>query len=208
MRKVLAMVFMSLDGVAEFPIYDSETGANRDESDQPMWTPQMPTIDTLILGRIAYEKWYSFWPARRLDPECTQWEAKFSLFCDQAEKLVVSKTLRKADWTNSRIVSGEIGEEIARLKSLPGRDIALGGGPRILQSFLRLGLLDELLIEMFPSLLGRGKPLFHVAYDPESPGDFVPAGSPGRRDFKLIEATPREDGTVFLHYQRFPARGT
>lgn len=206
MRKVLAIVFMSLDGVAEFPIYevDPPAGSVEEEEEDPMWKPRMASIDTLILGRIAYEKWYAYWPARRADPTCSEWQSAFSLFADRAEKLVVSKTLRNADWPNSRIVSGDIAEEVTRLKTLPGKDIALGGGPRILQSFLERGLVDELLIEMFPSLLGRGKPLFHVLADPEHPGDFVPSGAVGRRDFKLVDAKPLRDGTVFLHYRRVP----
>jgi len=206
MRKVVAMVFMTLDGVAEFPIYDPPAGTPPEEEKDPMWTPRMAAIDTLLLGRIAYETWYGFWPARRDQPDSNEWEKAFSLFADRIEKLVVSRTLRTADWTNSRIVRGDVGEEIARLKALPGGDIALGGGPRLLQSFLERGLVDELLLEVFPSLLGRGKPLFHVVDDPDNPGDFVPPGTPGRRDFTLAEAKPLRDGTVFLHYRRVPAK--
>ena len=206
MRKVLAMVFMTIDGVAEFPLYDTPSGPGPEEDEDPMWKPRIESFDTLILGRVAYEKWYGFWPARRKQPDCNEWERAFSLFADRAEKLVVSRTLRSADWTNSRIVSGDIGDEVARIKALPGKDIALGGGPRILQAFLDRGLVDELLIAMFPSLLGRGKPLFHVVDDPDNPGDFVPPGAPGRRDFTLVEAKPLKDGTVFLHYRQAPTR--
>lgn len=204
MRKVLAMMFMTLDGVAEFPLYGKEDDAGTGEQEDPMWEPRRESIDTLILGRVAYEKWYGHWPARKDAPDAGEWERAFSRFCDRADKLVISRTLRKADWTNSRVFGGDIGVEMARLKSLPGKDIALGGGPRLLQAFLERGLVDELLINMFPSLLGRGKPLFHVVDDPENPGDFVPMGAPGRQDFQVVEAKRLPDGAVFLHFRRAP----
>ncbi len=59
MRKVVAVMFMTLDGVAEFPVYPPETGAAADEEEDPMWTPRMDSIDTLLLGRVAYTKWYA-----------------------------------------------------------------------------------------------------------------------------------------------------
>jgi hypothetical protein len=103
---------------------------------------------------------------------------------------VFSKTLKSANWPKSRIVRGDLGEEIVRLKSLPGKDIVLGGGPRLAQSFLERELADELYIEMFPSIVGRGKPLFCVAGNPDHSEDVVPQGAPGRHDFTLIEARP------------------
>jgi len=204
MRKVLAMVFMTLDGVAEFPLYGTEEDPVSGDQEDPMWQPRMASIDTLLLGRVAYEKWYGHWPARKDAPDAGEWERGFARFADGANKLVFSRTLRTADWANSTVVGGDLVEEMARLRSLPGKDIALGGGPRLLQSFLERGLVDELLLTVFPSLLGRGKPLFHVVDDPENPGDFVPMGAPGRRDFRVVEAKPLPDGTVFLHYRRAP----
>ncbi|MCI4327934.1 MAG: dihydrofolate reductase family protein [Thermoplasmata archaeon] len=201
MRKVYAMMFMTLDGVAEFPDYDPEPESGPSESEEPMWSPRMGSIDTLLLGRVAYEKWYSYWPAKAKDPEANAWQKTFSEFCDRSEKLVVSKSLRKVDWPNSRIVLGDIGDEIARVRALPGKDIALGGGPRLLQTFLDRRLVDELRIEVFPSLVGRGKPMFHVVDDPDNPEDVVPVGAAGRRDFQLFTTKHLKGGTVFLHYR-------
>lgn len=205
MRKVVAVMFMTLDGVAEFPVYPPETGAAADEEEDPMWTPRMDSIDTLLLGRVAYTKWYAYWPARKRDPDSNDFQKSFAAFADRAEKLVFSTTLKKVEWPHSRIVSGDAGKEIARLKSLPGKDIALGGGPRLLQSFLAQGLVDELVIAMFPSVVGKGKPFFHVVSNPENPEDRVPLGAPGRQDFELVESKPMNDGTLFLHYRKRPA---
>jgi len=204
MRKVVAVMFMSLDGVAEFPLYEEDPGTP--EEPDPMWVPRMETFDTLILGRVAYEKWLQYWPARKDDPEASKFQRDFSAFCDRSEKLVVSKTLKRADWTNSRIVAGDLREEVERLRSKPGRDIVIGGGPRVLQAFLERGLVDELVIAMFPTLLGEGKPFFHVNWKPDSPRDMVPVGAPGRQDFQLVESQALRDGTLYLHYRRAPSR--
>jgi dihydrofolate reductase len=202
MRKVLIVMFMTIDGVAEFPAYEGETPSSDDAPDDSMWTPLFGSIDTLLLGRQSYRMWADYWPHRKEMAASTPFEKQFSRFADAAEKVVFSKTLPRADWPNSRIVRGDIGEEIARMKRLPGKDMALGGGPKLAQSFLALDLADEVLLEVFPSIVGSGKPFFHVVSDPEHAEDVVPLGAPGRHDFRLIETRPRKDGTVFLHYAR------
>jgi dihydrofolate reductase len=201
MRRVSVFMFMSLDGVAEFPDYPDDSS-----QDDPMWEPRMDSIDTIFLGRRSYEKWFEHWPRQKDEPSSSEWAKNFSRFCDRCTKVVFSKTLRDAKWQNTIIASGELREEVARLRAQPGKDIALGGGPRLLQSFLDLDLADELRLEMFPSLLSSGKPLFRVAGDPDHDTDFVPVGAPGRHDFKLLEATPFANGTLFLRYERASAQ--
>jgi RibD C-terminal domain len=82
--------------------------------------------------------------------------------------------------------------------------MVLGGGPRLYQEFLRLGLVDELRLVVYPSVVGRGKPLFDVERLPDNPEDRIPLGAPLRHDFGLTEARPLKGGggAVFLHYTR------
>jgi dihydrofolate reductase len=209
MRKVLMTMYMTLDGVAEWPEYEDAPAADSEEEDQPLWSARMASIDTLLLGRQTYLKWASYWPARKDDPSSSPFMKAFSRFADRAEKVVFSKTLPSVEWANSRIVRGDVGEEITRLKSLPGKDMAVLG-PRLAQSFLDRDLVDELFLEVYRSLVGKGKPLFHVVPNPDNPEDRVPLGAPGRHDFTLAEAKPLKDGTVFLHYRRAdrPPTGT
>jgi dihydrofolate reductase len=201
MRKVLILMFMTLDGVAEFPDYVEDADSNAAAEGPVMWNSRMDSTDTLLLGRQTYEKWAAYWPGQQNDPSATPFQKKFSRFADRMEKVVFSKTLKSADWPKSRIVRGDIGEEIHRLKSLPGKDIVLGGGPRLAQSFLERDLADELFITMYPSIVGRGKPFFRVAGNPDHDEDVVPLGAPGRHDFKLIEAPPQRR-SILLHYAR------
>jgi dihydrofolate reductase len=192
-------MYMTLDGIAEFPVYE---GVQDDGSDDPMWTPRMGNIDTLLLGATAYQKWFAFWPSRKSDPTAIPWEAEYSRFTDRVEKVVFSKSLEKADWPNSRIFRGDPAEEVARLKSRPGKDIALGGGPRLAQSFLAEGLVDEMFLSIFPSIVGKGKPLFRVSQEPDNPRDMIKEGTPGRHDFRLLESKQLKDGTLFVHYEK------
>ena len=200
MRKIQVFMFASLDGIAEFPDYPDDTS-----TEDPMWESRMSSIDTLILGRRSYEKWFEFWPRQKNEPSAGAWQKNFSRFCDQCTKIVFSKTLREAKWQNTVIVHGDVTQEVARLKALPGKNIAFGGGPKLFQSFLEHELADEILLEVFPSILGSGKPLFRVHGDPDHDPDSVPVGAPGRHDFRLVEVKPMTNGTVFLHYERGPA---
>jgi len=201
MRKVLMMMHMTLDGVAEVPDYGGEPNSAPEEPDDPMWDSLMESIDTLLLGRRTYELWAGFWPDKKSDSTASAWMKKFSRFADNAEKVVFSKTLASADWPNSRIVRGDFAREVARLKDQPGKDMSVGG-PLLAQSFLAAGLVDELLLEIYPSIVGRGKPLFRVVGDPYHLEDIIPLGAAGRRDFHLVESRALRDGTLFVHYRR------
>ena len=202
MRKVQMMMFMTIDGQAQFPLY---SGPPYDApEDELMWTPHWDKIDTIILGRNSYEKWAQHWPKRLADPKAGEWEKDFARFSGRAKKVVFSKSLRDPTWENTEIVRGTPREELARLRSQKGGNIALGGGPRIAQSFLADDLVDEMLILVTPSIVGQGKHLFRTADDPDFAEDRIPEGAPGRHDFILREARGLKDATVFLHYERRP----
>jgi dihydrofolate reductase len=203
-RKVLAVMQMTIDGVGEWPAYRDAD----DDDDSDYWETfhggYWNSSDTLLLGRRTYEKWSGFWPEVRKKPDANKYVRQFSEFADRAEKIVFSRTLKSAPWEKSRIVAGEIPKEIARLKSQSGQDLLLGGGPRLVQEFIRLGQVDELRLAVAPSVVGRGKPVFDVDRTPDNPEDRIPLGAPLRHDFRLVEARPLKGsgGVVFLHYTR------
>jgi dihydrofolate reductase len=202
MRKVLVPMFLTLDGVAEMPDYVEVHDADSPDEGPPMWTGRLESTDTLLLGRLTYERWAGFWPPVKNDPSAGKFMQEFSRFADRVEKVVFSKSLSSADWPNSRIVRADLGDEVSRLKSLPGKDIVVGGGPRLAQSLLDRELADELLLTILPSIVGGGKPAFRVKADPDHSDDLIPRGAPGRHDFRLIEALPERSGAILLHYAR------
>lgn len=200
MRKLQILMFMTIDGTAELPDYGEESDPHAADEGPPMWASRKDSSDTLLLGRRTYEKWAAFWPRWKDEPSAGKFMQEFSRYADRMEKVVFSKTLTSADWPNSRIVRGDLAAEVLRLKSLPGKDIVLGGGPRLAQSLLERDFADELFITVLPSIVGSGKPLFRMLGDPDHDEDVIPLGAPGRHDFKLVEALAQKDGTALLHY--------
>lgn len=192
-------MFMTIDGQAQFPVYTEAPFT--DAVDDPMWKPRLGSIDTILLGGVSYPRWASYWPQKKDDPKASEWQREFSDFANRAQKIVFSRTLQKSLWDNTEIVRGTPVEELARLRAKDGGNIALGGGPRLAQSFLADDLVDEMMIEIQPSIVGRGKPLFKTLDEPEYVEDVIPVGSAGRHDFLLREAKGLKDGTVFLRYE-------
>jgi dihydrofolate reductase len=91
-------------------------------------------VGTHIMGRVTYESMAEFWP---------KFDNPVAKAMNDTPKVVFSKTLGSANWSESRIASGDTAEEIARLKAEPGGDIVAHGGVRFARSLIRLGLVDE-----------------------------------------------------------------
>ena len=150
MRRIVAGLFMSLDGVVEAPeqwnapYFNEEVGA--------MVGSQMAAADTMLLGRVTYEEFAGYWADKGSD-------VPFADFINGAPKLVASTTLDGVDWRNSTLIEGDVAEELARLKGQSGRDIAISGSGTLVRSLLRDGLLDELRLLVYPVVVGRGKRL-------------------------------------------------
>jgi dihydrofolate reductase len=193
---------MTIDGVAEWPDYPEESDEDGSDFWEAMYASYWDSVDTLLLGRQTYLKWSSFWPQVRKKQDAGKYPRRFSAFTDRVEKIVFSRTLRSTTWEKSRVIRGDISKEMNRLKSQSGGNMLLGGGPRLAQECLRLGLIDELRLTVYPSVVGRGKPLFNVDRLPDNPDDRVSMGAPLRHDFRLVEARPLKSagGAVFLHY--------
>jgi dihydrofolate reductase len=79
---------------------------------------------------------------------------------NEIPKVVFSKTLQTADWGESRIARGELGEEIAALKREPGNDLMAHGGATFAPALSRAGLVDEYRLVIQPAALGAGLRLF------------------------------------------------
>jgi dihydrofolate reductase len=178
MRKIVAGLFISLDGVIEapdqwhFPYFNDEMGEAVGS--------QMAASDTMLLGRVTYQEFAGYWPHQTSDVEGAD-------FMNNTPKLVVSTTLDTVEWQNSTLIKGNVVEELTRLKQQPGKDIAITGSATLVRSLLRDGLLDELRLLVHPIVVGRGKRLF------EDGGDQQP--------LQLVDAQTFSTGVLYLTYQ-------
>jgi dihydrofolate reductase len=156
MRKIVAGLFISLNGVVESP-EQWQTPYFNDEMGQAVGS-QMAEADTLLLGRRTYEEFAQFWPNQ---PSGTP-------FADQINsmpKLVASTTLGELQWQNSTLLGGDVAAELTKLKQQPARNINIAGSPTLVGSLLRDGLLDELRLLVCPILVAGRKHLFEDGND-------------------------------------------
>jgi dihydrofolate reductase len=105
---------------------------------------------------------------------------------NEMPKLVISRTLERADWANTRLIRDNVTEELRQVKQQPGKDIAILGSSALTVDLLPSGLVDELRIMVSPIILGTGKSLFKTADE--------------RIGLTLLEARPFTSGNVLLRY--------
>jgi dihydrofolate reductase len=155
MRKVISGLFISLDGVTESPDqwqfnhFDAEMGA--------ALGAHIAAEDTILLGRVTYQEWAPYWPTSTDEP--------YASHINNTPKYVVSTTLDKVEWQNSKLVKSSLVDEINRLKRQPGKNIGVAGSPSLVRSLLQNDLLDELILMIHPVVVGRGKRLFQDGGD-------------------------------------------
>ena len=195
MRKIVAVVSLTLDGVMQAPGRPGEDG--RDGFQDGGWAvPYRDSVTTvfmergmvqpgpLLFGRRTYEDFHAVWAGRTDNP--------FSAVLDGSRKYVVSRTLREPlPWRNSALLSGEAAETVARLKEQPGEDIAVLGSGALLQTLTRHGLVDSYVLPIHPIVLGRGRRLF--------------ADGGPRVALRLADSVTTTAGVVIATYQ--PDRG-
>jgi dihydrofolate reductase len=153
MRTLVSFVMISLDGYYEGPNGELDW-ANVDAEYFEFANRQDAAIDTLLFGRAGYEHMAAYWQtATGPDPDIVA-------FMNGVQKVVVSSTLRTAEWHNTTLAGGDLAETVTELKRRPGKEIALFGSVTLTASLLELGLIDELRTIVNPILLGGGTSLF------------------------------------------------
>ncbi len=179
MRKVIASTFVSLDGFITAPNGEMDWASTKfnDEMEEISFD-QHHKADTMLLGRKTYQEFAELWPSAT---------GKTADEINQTQKVVFSETLQKVKWNNSRLVKGNTGEEVWKLKQQPGKDILIIGSASIVQALTNENLIDEYRIWVFPIIMGSGKPLFKNIKD--------------ITNLKLVDTKVYNDtGVVILYY--------
>jgi class 3 adenylate cyclase/dihydrofolate reductase len=164
--RLVVTAFVTLDGIFEAPGFDEHrSGRNawalrvQTDEDQVYNKGQAMSADAFLLGRRTWQIWAAFWPtAGDADPELAD-------RMNSIPKYVVSNTLKRADWANTTIISGDLRAEVAKLKTQPGGEILVYGSSDLVDELLRHDLVDEYRLLIYPVILGSGKRLFHDRID-------------------------------------------
>ena len=155
MRKIVAGLFISLDGVVEapdqwhFPYFNDEMGAAVDAT--------LGTADTMLFGRKTYDSFAGAWPEREA---AGGEDAHFARLLGDMRKIVLSKSNLEFTWRNSEQFEGDFVETVTALKNEPGGTIALSGSVSVVRQLLAAGLLDELHLLVHPIAVRHGMRLF------------------------------------------------
>ncbi|MFF9331082.1 dihydrofolate reductase family protein [Streptomyces albogriseolus] len=154
-RKIVASVFISLDGVVEapdqwhFPYFNDEMGAAVGAG--------LSNADTMLFGRVTYDSFAGAWPEREA---AGGEDAGFAKQLGDMRKIVFSRSPLDFQWRNSEQAQGDVAEVAAALKREPGGDIGLSGSISIIRQLLAAGLLDELQLLVHPIAVRKGMRLF------------------------------------------------
>ncbi|HEY7047357.1 MAG TPA: dihydrofolate reductase family protein [Jatrophihabitantaceae bacterium] len=139
--------------------------------------------DALIMGRISYQRMVeNFAPGGR------QTDHPWADMFNSARKVVFSRRLKTADWTNTTIAAGDTAEEIDKLRRGGDGHIVVYGGLSLWQSLMRLDLIDYFYLDVLPYVAGEGRRLFDNA------GKYGP--------LDLVSSKVSSNGTLELEYRR------
>jgi dihydrofolate reductase len=191
MGKLVVTEFISLDGIIEDP-------GGSEGSEHGGWSFRHPApdgeqfkgdelrdSDVQLLGRVTYEGFAAAWPAME---EAT---GDYGKKMNAMPKVVVSTTLTELTWNNTTIISGNVADEVARLKAQYDGDILVQGSATLAQTLAEHGLVDEYRLMVHPVVLGTGKRLF--------------SGSAAGTDLQLVDSRKVGPDVLLLIYR--PASG-
>jgi len=156
MRKIVAGLFIALDGAVEapdqwhFPYFNAEMGASVDAP--------LGSADTLLFGRRTYDSFAGAWPEREA---AGGEDASFAKALGDARKIVVSNQRLQFTWRNSEQLRGDLVEAVTALKNEPGTGIiGMSGSVSVVRQLLAARLLDELHLLVHPIAVRKGMRLF------------------------------------------------
>jgi dihydrofolate reductase len=181
MRNLIFGINITLDGCCD------HTNQFADEETHEYWTGVLREADLLVYGRKTYELMVPFWPEVAKTQSMTKALNEFAQVFDSLKRVVFSRSLDSAEDKNTRIVRGNLHDEILKLKQEQGKNI-LTGGVSLPSQLIELGLVDEYRFVVGPVIAGEGRRLLDGVSLPE------------KLQLKLVESKIFKSGCVALRY--------
>ncbi len=188
MGRIVVTEFVSLDGVMEDPggAEDYKYGGwtfeiDRGDEGNKFKLDETMEADALLLGRVTYEGFAEAWPSR---------DGEFADKFNNMPKYVVSSTLRDPEWKNTTVLSGDLADEVSKVRESTSGDVYVHGSAQLARALLEQDLVDEVHLMVFPVVLGAGKRLF--------------GETTAKKPLKLVDSKIVGDGVAILVYR--PAR--
>jgi dihydrofolate reductase len=158
-RRLYVSMIVSLDGFIEGPDRELDWFQDGDPQFERYCDEMIDSVGLALYGRRSYELMLSYWPNAEVSPRSPA-DLAFARKMNALPKIVLSRTLQRASWANTRIVSDRVAETITELKREPGKPIVAWAGAGLVSTLRRLDLVDEYRLIVHPVLLGKGTPLF------------------------------------------------
>jgi dihydrofolate reductase len=190
MRKLVLMVQLSVDGYmadengsTDWMVFSWNKEWTWDAGLRKYFTDLTASVDTILLGRnMAVDGYNEHWEHVANDTDNPQ--SEFAKNVVESQKVVFSNTLNKSVWNNTIIASGDLAEQVNKLKDQAGKNMIVYGGATFVRSLINAGLIDEFQLFINPATVGKGTSVFCC-----------------RTDLVLVNAKSYDCGVAVLTYE-------
>ena len=187
-RRLFVSMIMSLDGYVEDERGSLDWFADGDPRFEQYCHEMVDSVGLALYGRRAYELMVQYWPNAEREPRSAA-DLEFARKMNALPKMVLSRTLDRATWNNTRVLREGVAETITKLKAEAGKPIVAWAGADLVATLAGLGLVDEYRLIVHPVVLGAGTPLFRGA----------------QRKLRLTRTTQLGRDLVVLCYEPLPS---
>ena len=157
LRKLKLQVQISVDGCIAGPNGEMDW-LSRDDNYNEYVNKLTESVDTILPGRKMVDGFISYWSNVMSKPD-DPWNAIAKKMIE-IPKVVFTKTLNKSEWINTDLATGDLKDEINKLKSQTGKGIIVYGGASFDSSLIKENLIDEFYLFINPVAIGTGKTIF------------------------------------------------
>ena len=161
-------------------------GINWDDDMVTFCIDNLKNVDSILLGRITAEGFIPYWKEVAENPHPDDINSRLGKPINDTHKDIYSNTRKVNEWENATIISGDISEEIKKLKENKGKDIIAYGGNTFVSSLVEHRLVDEYYLLVNPLAISSDEPILK----------FINSNL----QLTLKECKPFPCGTVLLHY--------